>query len=348
LAIGLLVGLLAAGGLGVAVRAQPSDDATPSAGDLSSGEMTAVDVVQRVASAVVTVINEQTVEGFGGMQPVGSGTGFVIDDAGHIVTNEHVVAGGQQFEVIFANGEERPATLVGADSISDLAVVRIEGDVPGIVPFGNSDDLQPGQTVLAIGSALGTYTNTVTQGIVSATNRDFPDAPNYTNLVQHDAAINPGNSGGPLFNLAGEVVGVNTLGIPMEGGQPVQGLFFAIPSNTVARIAQTLIDDGRVVYPYFGIVYAPVTPQVAAQEELDVDYGVLVTEVPGDGPAAEAGIEEGDIILAIDGKEIDARNAFSEVLFEHEPGETVDVSIYRGGEEITIEVTLAERPADLR
>jgi S1-C subfamily serine protease len=342
LVLGLTVGVLAAGGIGVVVRAQ--GDATP-----VSSELSAVEVVHRVGSAVVTVINEQTIEGFGGMQPVGSGTGFIIDADGHIVTNWHVVYGGQQYEVIFADGEQRPATLIGADAISDLAVIQIQGDVPGVVPLGDSDALQPGQPVLAIGSALGTYTNTVTQGIVSATNRDFRDPMSgafYTNLVQHDAAINPGNSGGPLFNLSGEVVGVNTLGIPMQGGQPVQGLFFAIPSNTVATIAQTLIADGRVIYPFFGIEYAPVTPQVAAQFDLNVDHGVLVTNVPAGGPAAEAGVEEGDVILAIDGKEIDAQNAFSEVLFEHEPGETVEVTIQRGDEQISLAVTLAERPAD--
>jgi 2-alkenal reductase len=345
LAIGLVIGLLVTGNYSAKTWAQ---DATPTAAtEATTGEMTAVEVVERVATAVVTVINEQTVQGFGGMQPVGSGTGFIIDDEGHIVTNNHVVEGGQHFQVIFANGEQREATLIGADPVSDLAVVKIEGDIPNTVPLGDSDSLQPGQPVLAIGSPLGSFTNTVTQGIVSATNRDFPGPGGYTNLIQHDAAINPGNSGGPLFNLSGEVIGVNTLGIPEENGQPVQGLFFAIPSNTVKKITQSLMDEGRVVYPFFGISYEPVNLQIAAQMSLDVDYGVLVTSVSEGGPAEEAGVQEDDVILAIDGKEINAQDSFSEVLFEHKPGDTVEATIQRGNEQITLDVTLGERPNNL-
>lgn len=347
LAIGLLIGTLAAGMLGASVWAQ---DSTPETSTLpATGEMTAVEVVDKVASAVVTVINEQMGQEQNQMTPVGSGTGFIIDDQGHIVTNWHVVDGGQQFEVIFADGETREATLVGSDQVSDLAVVKVEGGVPNVVPLGDSDLLKPGQTVLAIGSPLGNFTNTVTQGIVSATNRDFPDptAGNYTNLIQHDAAINPGNSGGPLFNLSGEVVGVNTLGIPVENGQPVQGLFFAIPSNTVKEIAQILMTEGRVVYPFFGISSVPVTPQVAAQFNLDVDHGALVTTVSAGGPAEAAGVQEGDVILSIDGQEVTAEDSFIEVLFQHKPGDTVEAAIQRGGEEITVQVTLGERPAGM-
>lgn len=345
LTIGLLIGILGAGIFNSRVWAQ---DATPTATTTTtSGEMTAVEVVDRVASAVVTVVNEQQGQELDQMTPVGSGTGFIIDDQGHIVTNNHVVEGGQQFKVIFANGEQHDATLIGTDPVSDIAVVKIEGEVPSTVPLGDSDALKPGQTVLAIGSPLGNFTNTVTQGIVSATNRDFPDpaAGNYTNLIQHDAAINPGNSGGPLFNLSGEVVGVNTLGIPVDAsGQPVQGLFFAIPSNTVVRIAQTLMDEGRVVYPFFGVSSAPVTAQVAAEYDLSADHGALVTSVSPEGPAEAAGVQEGDVILSLDGVEINAQNAFSEVLFEHSPGDTVEATIQRGDEQITLEVTLAERP----
>jgi S1-C subfamily serine protease len=351
LVIGLLIGIVATGAVDIGVRAQ---DATPSSESSAAltGEQSAVEVVEHVAPAVVTVINEQTSQGiFGGsgsLQPAGSGTGFIIDDQGHVVTNWHVVEGGEQFQVIFSTGEERDATLVGSDELSDLAVVKIDGDIPGTVPFGDSDALKPGQTVLAIGSPLGAFANTVTQGIVSATNRDFPDqdqstTTQYTNLIQHDAAINPGNSGGPLFNMSGEVVGVNTLGIPVENGQPVQGLFFAIPSNTVSRIAQDLIDDGSVTYPFFGISFADLNPQIAAQEGLSVDYGAYVLEVTEGGPADDAGIEAEDIVLSIAGQNIDAQNTFSEILFSHQPGETVDVVILRGDEQQTVQVTLANR-----
>jgi 2-alkenal reductase len=344
LAIGLVIGVLAAGSLSVGVWEQ---DATPAATTAATGgEAPAVGVVERVAPAVVTVLNLQTAQGVGSMQPVGSGTGFIIDTDGHIVTNWHVVTGGQQFEVIFADGKKAPATLVGSDQLSDLAVVKVSGPVPGTVPLGDSDALKPGEPVLAIGSPLGAFTNTVTQGIVSANHRNFPDptAANYTNLIQHDAAINPGNSGGPLFNLAGEVVGVNTLGIPEQNGQPVQGLFFAIPSNTVKRISQLLISQGSVTYPFFGIGFVPVTPEVAAQQNLSVDTGVLVTEVSAGGPAEAAGIQPGDVILSIGGQSIDEQHAFSEVLFTHKPGDTVDVVVQRGTQQTTVQVTLGTRP----
>jgi 2-alkenal reductase len=305
-----------------------------------------VAVVERVNPAVVTVINKLQAKGVSSTQivPAGSGTGFIIDRQGHIVTNWHVVEGGQQFEVVFADNTRRPARLIGSDQISDLAVIQVDGKVPGVVPLGNSDALKPGQAVLAIGSPLGSFTNTVTDGIVSALGRNLPDS-FYTNLIQHDAPINPGNSGGPLVNLAGEVVGVNTLGIPEENGVPVQGLFFAIPSNTVKTIAAQLIAKGKIVYPFLGITPVSVTAGVAAQENLSVDYGVYVAAVNPGTPAAEAGIREGDVILAIDGQRIDEQHPFSEVLFGHKPGETVTVDVLRGTNHLSIKVTLAERPA---
>lgn len=312
-----------------------------------SSAMDATDVVEEVGPGVVTVINAQQAQGPGeaGTVPAGTGTGFVIDDEGHIVTNEHVVRDGDEFSVIFSDGSERPATLVGADPISDLAVIRVEGDLPAILTLGDSTELEVGEQVLAIGSPLGAFTNTVTSGIVSALGRNFPGSSFYTNLVQHDAAINPGNSGGPLVNMDGEVVGVNTLGIPQTAEGPVQGIFFAIPSNTVERIAQELIDEGQVVYPYLGIeAIEPVTEQIATQYGLSVDRGALVTGVVPAGPAAEAGVQEGDVILAVDDQRIDETTSLTEALFAHEPGETVPVQLQRGAEEVEVEVELGERP----
>jgi 2-alkenal reductase len=343
LLIGIAIGSLAGGYLDRGAWAQTSNSNRP------SNEMSAEDVVAAVSPAVVTVLNEQRLgDGDASLVPAGSGTGVIIDDQGHVVTNWHVVNGGQEFVVVLADGETREAELIGSDELSDLAVVRIDGELPGVVPLGDSDLLQAGQSVLAIGSPLGTFTNTVTRGIVSATGRDFPGSQNYSNLIQHDAAINPGNSGGPLFNMNGEVVGVNTLGISVDdSGQPVQGLFFAIPSNTVERITDELIQSGRVIYPYFGIEFATITPDVAAQNELPVRYGVYVQGVASGGPAEAAGFEPGDIVLSIGDFEINAQTTFSEALFEHEPGETVDVRVLRDGEEITLSLTLGERPAGI-
>jgi 2-alkenal reductase len=325
--------------------------------DQSTGDpaiMGSADLVEQLGPAVVTVVNLQQTSGFGpggDTQQAGSGTGFIIDSDGHIVTNQHVVAGGDEFQVILADGTSMSATLIGQDQFTDLAVVQMEGDVPATVPFGDSDALRPGQPVLAIGSPLGAFTNTVTDGIVSALNRDFPDTGGqstaiYSNLIQHNADINPGNSGGPLFNLAGEVVGVNTLGVSVVPGQgtPAQGLFFAIPSNTVQGIVNQIIENGEVTYPYMGVTVQTVTPALAAQYNLPVQHGAYVISVEPGSPADDAGIQAGDFITSIGGQPLDDQNSFSEVLlFSHAPGETVDVVIVREEQEQTVQVTLGSR-----
>lgn len=308
-------------------------------------------VVEQVKPAVVTVVNRREVGNL--MQPqeqeAGRGTGFIIDQDGHIVTNQHVVRGGDAFQIILSDGTVLPADLVGSDPISDLAVVKINEVPPAIVGFDDSSDLRQGQSVLAIGSPLGDFTGTVTDGIISALNRDFPGAAQqgegaYTNLIQHNAAINPGNSGGPLFDLNGRVIGVNTIGIPQaSAGVPAQGLFFAIPSNTVERIASQLISDGRVHYPYLGIDYQPVVPEIAGVYDLPVDYGAFIQRVYPNGPAAQAGLASGDIIVSIGGRQINAETAFTEALFASSPGETVPVEFIRGTERRTAEVQLEER-----
>ena len=313
----------------------------------------AVQVVKDVGPAVVTVVNEQQVGGLGSNLALeaGRGTGFIIDDAGHIVTNWHVVNGGDQFEVIFADGEKRPVTVAGADRLSDLAVVQVDGPLPAFVPFGNSDALEPGLPVLAIGSPLGTFTNTVTDGIVSGLGRDLPGspaqgAPIYKNLIQHDAPINPGNSGGPLFDYNGQVVGVNTLGIPEVPGEgiPVQGLFFAIPSNTVQTITSQLIESGRVAYPYMAVQTQEITPELASLNELPIDHGAYVLGVDPNGPAAQAGIQEGDFILALGNVQIDEQTSFTEALFAFRPDDSIEVTVLRGRKELKLPVTLAELP----
>ncbi|HRA49139.1 MAG TPA: trypsin-like peptidase domain-containing protein, partial [Thermomicrobiales bacterium] len=327
-------------------------ETTPAA---SQDAMSAVDVVKMVSPAVVTVINEQKVstqDGTSSIQPVGSGTGFIIDTDGHIVTNWHVVDGGSKFEVIFSDGTTATAKLVGSDSVSDIAVVKVEGDVPGTIAFGDSDALLPGESVLAMGSPLGDFQNTVTEGIVSATNRDFPGAAGsnaqYNNLIQHDAAINPGNSGGPLLNMSGEVVGVNTLGISVDdNGQPVQGLFFAIPSNSVEKVVGQLIDSGTVTYPYVGISFTDNSATIAAQNNLSISTGVVVMEVPAGGPADAAGVQAGDVITKVGDYELNAQTTFSEALFNYKPGDKVDLEINRGGKSITVTITLGERPANI-
>jgi 2-alkenal reductase len=357
LTIGMLVTLMIAGtglvSLGGGARAQ---DATATAEPSTTATGTtpftsAVDVVKQVSPAVVTVVNEQRVglqNGSSSLQPVGSGTGFIIDTDGHIVTNWHVVDGGTKFQVVFADGTTKDAKLIGSDEISDLAVVQVSGKMPGTVPLGDSDAIEVGEPVLAIGSPLGNFQNTVTEGIVSATNRDFPDGAQsqsqYNNLIQHDAAINPGNSGGPLVNFKGEVIGVNTLGISVDQqGQPIQGLFFAIPSNSVKQVTDELIKNGSVTYPYFGIRYQSNSAAAAAQFNLSTDQGVIVVDAPQGGPAADAGIESGDVITKVGDYALDAQTTFSEALFHYKPGDTIEVTVKRGDKDMTVKVTLGDR-----
>ena len=338
-----------------AALAQDTNAATVVAQADNGSETTATapEVIAAVSPAVVTVINVQQVDfqnGDSSLQPVGSGTGFVIDTDGHIVTNWHVVNGGSQFEVVFADGTTHEAELVGSDQVSDLAVVKIDGGVPAILPLGDSDAVVPGEPVLALGSPLGNFQNTVTQGIVSAINRDFPYAgqSQYNNLIQHDAAINPGNSGGPLVNFNGEVIGVNTLGLSVnEQGQPIQGLFFAIPSNSVKDVSEQLIENGEVTYPFVGISFQTNTPATAAQANLSTDQGVVVLEVVPDGPADDAGVQVGDVILRIGDYDLNAQTTFSEALFQYGPDDTVELEIVRDNETITTEITLGERPQNL-
>jgi 2-alkenal reductase len=327
-----------------------------SAAQEQEGDLSPVEVVDQVGQGVVTVINQQTVEdlfGNGETVQTGAGTGFIIDEDGHIVTNWHVVTGGTSYLVILADGTEVEADLIGEDPRDDLAVVRIDpAFVPAVVPFGDSEALRPGQTVLAIGSPLGAFGNTVTRGIVSALNRDQLGGEGicqaYNDLIQHDAAINQGNSGGPLFNLRGEVVGVNTLGIPQSGqGVPVQGLFFAVPSNIVVTVVEQIIDQGFISAPYLGITFTPLNPQIAAVNNIEIDRGLYVQAVEPGGPAADAGLQPDDIILAVDGSEIRPDNTLSTMLLQYAPGDTVELGVDRGGEAISVALTFGEVPQEV-
>lgn len=307
------------------------------------------DIVANVNDGVVTVINQQQFQGFtsesGDLQPAGTGTGFVITEDGYIVTNQHVVEGSQGLEVIFANGDRADATLVGIDAFSDLAVIKVDMQMETVLTFGDSTTLRPGEEVIAIGSALGDYTNTVTQGVVSGLGRQLSGT--LRNMIQHDAAINPGNSGGPLLNMDGEVIGVNTAVVRQAStGVVAEGLGFAIPSASVQEIVNTLISDGEVVRPYLGISYQEVTPNVASIEGFDVQYGVWVRDLPTGGPAATSGIQVNDIITALNGEKIDQENPLEDLLFQHQPGDTIQVEVHRPstGETLTFDVTLETRP----
>ncbi|MDQ3542167.1 MAG: trypsin-like peptidase domain-containing protein [Chloroflexota bacterium] len=322
-------------------------------------QRSAADVVEQVAPAVVTVYNIDVLQGIGQQQEVrqGAGTGFIIDEEGHIVTNWHVVTGGDQYAVELFDGTLVEAELIGEDPRDDLAVVKIDpASVPAVVGFGDSDALRPGETVLAIGSPLGDFQNTVTQGIIGGLGRDTFGQQSqsnfcqtYSNLIQHDAAINPGNSGGPLFNLEGEVIGVNTLGLPVgPDGTPLQGLFFAVPSETVITAAEQLIANGQISAPYIGITSEEINPAEAEANDLPVDSGNYVIEVSPSSPADEAGLQEGDIITAIGGTQITPEQPLGGIIIEeYLPGDQVQFDITRNGDEQTIDLTIGEAPAEL-
>lgn len=304
-----------------------------------------VEVVERVSPAVVTVVNTLSSDSANGQARRGSGSGVIVNQDGYIITNNHVVEGEQSLSVIFADGSRADATLVGTDPLMDVAVIKVDVPVPGVIPLGDSSLLQPGETVIAIGSPLGDFRNTVTVGVVSAVNRTVGgDAPE--GLIQTDAAINSGNSGGPLINLRGEVVGINTLVVRGSdtSSAPAEGLGFSVPSNIVRRVSEQLIATGKVVYPFLGISYANIDAQAAVDNNLPVQQGALVSEVVPSGPSAAAGVRAGDIITAIGGTAIGPDETLRSVLLELKPGDKVTLDVLRAGQTLKLDVTLAERP----
>jgi 2-alkenal reductase len=311
-----------------------------------------VQVVAKVGPAVVTVINTLDPRQNQGYTGQASGTGVIISDQGYIVTNNHVVEGQGSLEVIFADATKSAAQLVGTDQVADLAVLKVSGQMPAVAQLGDSDQLQPGETVIAIGSALGDFRNTITVGVISGLNRTLQGQnANMENMIQTDAAINHGNSGGPLSNLRGEVIGINTAVLRDTGsGDVAEGLGFSIPANTVKNVTGQIITTGRVARPYLGISSAPISRAIAAYYSLRddkgalLDHGVLVQDVVAGSPADTAGLRAGDVIAAINDQTIDADNALSNVLTRFKVGDTVTLTIYRNGQKSQPKLTLAQHP----
>lgn len=320
-----------------------------------------VEAVQKVSPAVVTVVNTLASgsqgspllgdlpfplpDQPGGPVRRGSGSGVIISQDGYILTNNHVIEGHRSLSVIFYDGSRRDARLVGADPLMDLAVLKVDGPVPGVAVFGDSDALQPGETVIAIGSPLGDFRNTVTVGVVSALNRSLgANAPE--GLIQTDAAINSGNSGGPLINLRGEVVGINTLVVRGSGlgAAPVEGLGFAVPSSIAKRVSEQLIANGKVVYPFLGVRFGTIDAIMALDNNLPVNAGALIAAVEPGGPAARAGLQAGDIVTKVNGKPIGPGQSLRALLLEYKPGDVVTLDVLRDGKQLSLNVTLGTRP----
>ena len=316
-------------------------------GDSSSAIVAAV---KRVGPAVVTVINtmpEQQMFGFFGgsiQQPKASGSGVVISPQGYIVTNNHVVDGYQTLQVVFADGIQVPARLIGADAFSDLAVIKVDANVPAVAELGDSDQLQIGESVIAIGSPLGDFKNTVTSGVVSGLGRtlDVESGSAYEKMIQTDAAINQGNSGGPLVNLPGQVVGINTVIVRGNSSSSAvaEGLGFAIPSKTVSDISAQLISHGHVERPSLGVRWQLVTPDIAQANNLPMQWGAYIQRVGSGSTADQAGVQPGDIITKIGDEALSDSNAFLNLLNHHKVGENVSIEVWRNGQTLTLHAIL--------
>jgi 2-alkenal reductase len=310
------------------------------------------DVVEQVGPAVVTVVSSldrsarRAGDPFGNpaAQPQASGSGVIIDDRGYVVTNNHVVAEGRGYQVILADGTKLNARLVGRDDFSDLAVLQIEGTLPRVATLGDSSQLRPGQPVIAMGSPLGEFRNTVTEGVVSALGRRLDDsAPGLVNLIQTDAAITHGNSGGPLLDASGQVVGINTAVV--RGQNDAAGsIGFAIPSNTVRMVVEQLVAHGVVTRPYLGVSFQTVTPRVAAYYDLEVKEGALVTQVGPNSPAREAGVRRGDVITKVGDQAVNEQKSLAELLGQYKVNDQLTLTVVRDGQEQALNVRLAQRP----
>lgn len=335
-------------------------------------------------NAVVSVINLQKAQSqdgslasiFGGgnsssnskdsdeLETASEGSGVIYKKSGndaYIVTNNHVVSGSSAIEVILSNGKKVSAKVVGKDSVTDLAVLKMDASqVKQVATFGNSDAIKVAEPVIAIGSPLGSdYATSVTQGIISAKKREVPQT-NSNNqqignatVIQTDTAINPGNSGGPLVNMAGQVIGINSMKLANDSsGTSVEGMGFAIPSNEVVTIINQLIQNGKVVRPALGISYVDLANISADQQKSvlklpsSVTQGVVVMKAGATSPAGRAGIKKYDVITKLGDKKITTQNSLRDLLYEHQIGDRVSVTYYHQGKEKTTTVKLTKQASE--
>lgn len=270
----------------------------------------------------------------------GTGSGFIISADGLILTNHHVVDGADEIKVRLTDNREFTGKVLGSDAKTDIAVVKIDAKDLPYLTMGNSDELKVGEWVAAIGSPFG-LDNTVTSGIVSAKSRKLP-SDQYVPFIQTDVAVNPGNSGGPLFNMKGEVVGINSQIFSTSGG--FMGLSFAIPSNLAMQIKDQLVKNGKVTRGRIGVVIQSVTQDLAESFGMKTPKGAIVSQVEKDGPAAKAGLQEGDIITAVNGRAIDDSVDMPVIIGSMAPGSIAKLSIIRNNKDMTLDVKVEEAP----
>ncbi len=283
---------------------------------------------------------------FGRMAPQeqrqhGIGSGVIVTQDGFILTNNHVVDGAKEVKVTLPDGRDFTAKVVGRDPKSDIAVVKIDADHLPTVALADSDKVEVGDVVLAIGNPFGVG-QTVTEGIVSATGRGNLGIEDYEDFIQTDAAINPGNSGGALVDIDGRLVGINTAILSHSGGS--QGVGFAIPADLARTVMQSLVADGHVTRGYLGVMIQPVTPALADEFKLKEARGALVSDVVADSPAAKAGLKDGDVVMSFNGRKIGDSRQLQLTVAETKPGSKVPVEILRDGKPMTLEVTVKRLP----
>ena len=324
---------------------------------LDSDEQNNISVYRKNIGSVVNVTSKAVAfDFFYGLVPQeGQGSGFIIDHDGHILTNYHVIAEARQLEVTLHNRKKYRATVVGTDRSHDLAIIQIKAPDLVSMTLGDSKNLQVGQKVYAIGNPFG-LSGTLTSGIVSSIRSvQEPEGVTIDEAIQTDAAINPGNSGGPLLNSRGEVIGINTM-IASNSGQSA-GIGFAIPINTAKAVLNDLVTLGRVRRPALGVLTIPISPDIADQLGLASDYGLLIVRVVPGGAADRAGLKGGteraylgnqpimiggDLIVTIDGQDVQDQQELSRLMNGHRAGDTIRVTIYRGKRKMQVQVTLGE------
>lgn len=314
-----------------------------------------IDTNKKVAPAVVSITSTTTsvrdIPGFGAIRaPQTSGTGFIITSDGLIATNKHVIASGDTFTITTAEGKTFDGKIVATDPTNDIALLKIEARGLPVAELGDSDKVEVGQWVVAIGNALGELQNTVTVGVISAKERSAQPSDgngkseSLTGLFQTDAAINPGNSGGPLSNLSGQVIGINTA----KGGNGAENIGFAIPIKDLQKSLESYRKNGKIIQPYIGIAYQPLTKAIAKSYNLTVEQGAWLvagnnsSAIAANSPAAAAGLKDNDIITKIQDDKITESAPLASLVKKYNPGDKVKLTVLRDKVEITIELTLGE------
>ncbi|OJU87549.1 hypothetical protein BGO17_00955 [Candidatus Saccharibacteria bacterium 49-20] len=332
-------------------------NASPSLSTSADGNQTVTDeessiasVAEKVGPSVVSIVTQtRTNSYYGSTSGEAAGTGIIVSKNGYVMTNNHVLEGATSVSVVDSTGElYEDATIIGRDPLNDIAFIKIKSDKEfTAAALGNSSTIRTGQQVVAIGNALGQYSNTVTSGIISGTGRPITadtgsgDTETLTDLIQTDASINPGNSGGPLVNMAGQVIGINTAIV-----EDANGIGFAIPVNATKGVLAGVLDTGKVTRAYLGVNYLTITPDVAREYKLDVNSGAYVyasgssSPVASGSPAEKAGLKSGDIITKINSETVGKDGSLSSILGEYRPGDKLTITYLRDGKEQTTTVTL--------